>query len=195
MSAIRLRTDNETTFGIVEWQLWGRDVPPMPHDLEIKEPEEFQAEEHWVCVNQVAYNLGQPKGFTVPTAKSNLPFTIREKSSGEVVYKGHLQDGKGDFTDFNPNSPEEEYIIHLEGEGLPAGASFPFRIGKHAIQEMAYRPSVEFFNDARSMVGSHPSAYGGTAWRDGCYYTYEVPSMVLLYLSNPTLHLIRCRLH
>ncbi len=50
---------------------------------------------------------------------------------------------------------------------------------------MAYQPAVDFFNVVRSMVGSHPSAYRGTAWRDGTCYTYEVPSLVLLYLSDP----------
>jgi hypothetical protein len=134
----------------------------------------------------VAYNVHAPKGFTVPTAKTDLPFIVKEKDSGKVVYKGKLQNGKGDFTEFNPvDSQGKEYIIHVEGDGLKPRDSFPFEIGDHAIQQKAYQPAVEFFNDARSLVGSHPSAYGGTAWRDGTYYTFEVPSMVMLYLSDP----------
>ncbi|SHE51905.1 hypothetical protein SAMN05444274_101578 [Mariniphaga anaerophila] len=182
---VRLVATNITTFGILEIQLWGRDVPSLPHAVEFEEPKPFETDKHWVCVNQVAYNLGAPKGFTVPTAKTDLPFVIQESARGDVVYKGKLKDGNGDFTDLNPKDSKSEYNIIVEGDDLKKGVSYPFTIGLHAIQEIAYQPSVWFFNDARSIMGSHPSAYGGTAWRDGTYYTYELPSMVLVYLSNP----------
>ena len=39
--------------------------------------------------------------------------------------------------------------------------------------------------DSRSVVGTHPSAYGGCAWRDGTYYDFVVPSLVLMYLADP----------
>jgi hypothetical protein len=34
-------------------------------------------------------------------------------------------------------------------------------------------------------VGTHPSAYGGCPWRDGTYYSFEVPSLVCLFLNEP----------
>ena len=186
MSAIRMVTSSESTFGLTEWQVWGKDVPEMPYQVKDKKPEPFIAKEHWICVNQVGYNLDAPKGFTVPTAKTDLAFSIVEKPSGKVVYTGKLNKGKGDFSDFNPaDSKAKEYTIQVEGDGFGKAESYPFAIGKHILQEMAYQPTVDFFNDSRSIMGSHPSAYGGTAWRDGTYYTHEVPSMVILYLSNP----------
>ncbi|WP_298239002.1 cellulase N-terminal Ig-like domain-containing protein [uncultured Algibacter sp.] len=186
MSAIRIVTSNPVTFGLVEWQVWGENVPAIPYQVEEKVPEPFVAKKHWICVNQVGYNLGASKGFTVPTAKTDLPFSIIEKSSEKEVYKGKLKDRKGYFSDFNPkDSKGKEYVIQLEGDGLGKATSYPFEIGEHLLQKMAYQPSVDFFNDARSIMGTHPSAYGGTAWRDGTYYTHEVPSMVMLYLSNP----------
>jgi len=184
-SAVRMIATNITTFGILEIQLWGKEVPTLPYGVEFEEPKPFETDRHWVCVNQVAYNLDAPKGFTVPTAISDLPFVIQDTGDGKIVYSGKLKDRKGNFTKFNPENSDMEYRIVVEGDGLKKGVSFPFTISKHAIQEMAYKPAVEFFNDARSIMGSHPSAYGGSAWRDGTYYTYEVPSMVLLYLSNP----------
>jgi hypothetical protein len=183
---IRMLVSSVTTFGILEIQVWGKDVPAQPFGLQLTTEVPFQTDKHWVCVNQVAYNLNAPKGFTVPTAKTNLPFLIKEKDSERVVYQGKLHNGKGDFTGFNPvGLMGKEYFIVVEGDGLRSGDSFPFVIGEHAIQQMAYQPAVDFFNDARSLVGSHASAYGGTAWRDGTYYTYEVPSLVLVYLSDP----------
>jgi hypothetical protein len=185
-SAIRILTRDVMTFGILEWQVWGEDVPTIPFQVEIKETEPFIAVKHWVCVNQAAYNIDAPKGFTVPTAKTDVPFSILEEKSRKVVYSGTLKNGKGDFTDFNPvNSKDKEYVIQVQGGNIEAGESFPFRIGKHTLQKMAYQSAVDFFNDARSIMGSHPSSYGGTAWRDGTYYTFEVPSMVMLYLSDP----------
>ena len=185
-SEIRMIATSESTFGILEIQVWGKDVPTPPYGLQLKKEDPFQTDTHWVCANQVAYNTHAPKGFTVPTAKSNLPFVVKEKESEKVVFEGILQNRKGDFTNFRPKwSKNKEYFIHIEGDSLKSGDSYPFIVGEHAIQKMAYKPAVKFFVDARSLVGSHPSAYGGTAWRDGAYYTYEVPSMVLLYLSNP----------
>lgn len=186
MSAIRIVTSNESTFGLLEWQVWGTDVPKMPYQIKKEIPKPFLASKHWICVNQMGYNLGAPKRFTVPTAKTNLLFSIYETKSGKLVYQGIVNNKTGDFSDFNPKeSTKKEYYIELEGDGLGKAKSFAFAIGRHLLQNMSYQPAVDFFNDSRSIMGSHPSAYGGTAWRDGTYYTDEVPSMILMYLSNP----------
>jgi hypothetical protein len=186
MSSIRMVSENQTTFGLLEWQVWGEHVPEIPYEIKEELPEVYIAEKHWICVNQVAYNLGESKGFTVPTANTDLPFLIIEKHSEKIVFKSKLNDKKGDFSSFNPKAFKgKEYIVKVEGDGLGEATSYPFAIGKHALQNMAYQSAVNFFNDSRSIMGSHPSAYGGTAWRDGTYYTHEVPSMVILYLSNP----------
>ena len=184
-AVIRMIARAESTFGLEEIQVWGREVPQNITDLTLKEEKPFVADKHWICVNQVAYNSQAYKAFTVPTAKSNLPFTVHEKQTRNVVYRGNLINQKGVFSNFKPKENNQEYYIRIEGDGFVAEESYPFMIGNQAIQEMAYKPAVDFLNDARSMVGSHPSAYGGTAWRDGTYYTYEVPAMVIFYLSNP----------
>lgn len=184
-SKVRFLTRNETPFGIAEIQLWGPDVPEMPWGVSLHAEEPFRPERHWVCVNQVAYNTGAPKRFTVPTATSDLRFEVVERTSGRVVWRGRLKDGAGDFTAFDPDGPDgKEYCIRVRGGGLAEGCSYPFEIGRHAIQRMSCHPAVWFMNDCRSVVGTHPSGYGGRAWRDGAYYTYEVPGMVMLYLSD-----------
>jgi len=101
-SAIRMMVTCEAIFGILEIQVWGKDVPAQPHALQMKTETPFQTDKHWVCVNQVAYNQNASKGFTVPTANTNLPFVIKEKDTEKVVYQGKLQNGKGNFTAFNP---------------------------------------------------------------------------------------------
>ena len=173
------------TFGLTEWTIWGADVPKIGYGVNQKKLQKFVAREHWICVNQVGYNLEQPKTFTVPTAITDLPFHIVEVGSGKTVYKGHLKNKKGDFSDFNPAQPEgKAYSIQLEGDGLTFASSFPFWIGRNLIQENSYRFNSDFFIDVRSMIGTHASAYGGSAWRDGTYYTFETPALILWYLSN-----------
>lgn len=185
-SAVRLVTTNRDPFGIAEIQLWGRDIPPIPYGVALTKEPPFSTDTHWVCVNQIAYNSGAPKRFTVPTAVGNLPFEVVDKASGKTLFRGRLHDGTGDFTAFEPQDvPGREYFIRVKGGGLKVGVSHPFEIGRHAIQRMSYEPAVWFMNDCRSVVGSHNSGYGGCAWRDGAYYTYEVPSMVMMYLSDP----------
>ncbi len=183
---VRLLCKNREAFGIDEIQIWGSEIPSIPYGVEMTLPKPYVADRHWVCANQIAYNIGAPKGFTVPTAKSNLEFTIVEKGGNKVLYRGKLEGCKGNFTQFNPKKRGVEYVIKVEGDGLPAGESYPFEIGKGAIQRMSYSPAVDFMSDVRSIVGTHNSAFGGTPWRDGTYYTYELPSMVMLYLSNPS---------
>ena len=186
-SSVRLKTVNKESFGIVEIQLWGEDVPSTPLGVQQKKVEPFVTDTHWVCVNQVAYNSDAPKRFTVPTeGGAKLKFELIESLTNKVVFKGTVNKGIGDFTAYHPkNTLEKEFYIKVKGGKLKDGTSFPFSIGRQAIQEMSYRPAVYFMNDARSVIGTHNSAYGGCPWRDGTYYTYEVPSMVLLYLSNP----------
>lgn len=181
---IRLITKNKELFGIDEIQLWGNDIPEIPYGIKMEEDVPFIADKHWICVNQVAYNRDAPKRFTVPTADRNLRFYVVEKETGKKCFIGKLNNCSGDFSDFKPEQNGKEYYIKVKDGVLGECCSYPFTVGEKAIQQMSYKPAVDFMNDARSLVGSHPSCYGGTPWRDGAYYTYELPSMVLLYLSD-----------
>lgn len=184
-SAIRIRGKAKSAYGIAEVAIWGEQIPPLKYGLAFTPPVAFMPKEHWICANQVTYNLNQPKAFTVPTAKTDLHYTIVEAGTGLQVYEAFLKNKKGVFSDFNPDDAEgKSYIIQIEGDGFPMASSYPFWIGEHKVQENAYQITTDFFTDVRSMVGTHRSAYGGSAWRDGAYYTYEVPSMVMMYLSN-----------
>ena len=181
---VRLLTTNTEEFGIREIQLWGKDIPDLPYGVEVEEEKPFVSDSHWVCVNQVAYNTDAPKGFTVPTAKNDLTFYVVDKETGKKCFKGKLKDGKGDFSKFKPQTDGKEYFIEVRDSRKGNAVSYPFVIGNRAIQGMSYKPALVFMNDVRSLVGTHPSCWGGTPFRDGTYYSYEMPSMVLMYLSD-----------
>ncbi|TWI82029.1 hypothetical protein LX66_5346 [Chitinophaga japonensis] len=146
---------------------------------------QYVAVKHWVCVNQWGYNSNAPKRFTVPTAaQENLHFRITRQNGTEKLFEGMVQNGIGDFTEFRPADPGP-YTVQVESSRLPGAASYPFEIGPFVLERMAAQPSIDFMNDCRSITGTHPSAYGGCPWRDGTFYSYEIPSLVLMYLSNP----------
>lgn len=146
----------------------------------------FHPATHWVCVNQTGYNTGAPKRFTVPTAQEgSIDFYITKTGDHKPLYKGKTYRGIGDFTAFKPAEAQLSYVVHVKGGRLPEGTSYPFRIAPFLIEKDGLAPSVWFMNDCRSVTGVHHSAYGGCPWRDGTYYSYEVPSLVWMYLSNP----------
>lgn len=139
---------------------------------------------HHVLVNQVGYNTEWPKRFTAPLLDNSL-FEVIEVGSNKVVFEGKVTKQVGDFTDLRPDSTTGEYVIRVSGGKLETGTSFPFRIAPMLIQQASLGPALRFMIDSRSVVGTHPSAYGGTPWRDGTYYTFELPSIVMMYLANP----------
>jgi len=141
--------------------------------------------QHHVFVNQSGYNLNKPKRFTSPCVNTQADYTISRTGSDEIVYRGKIVNSIGDFTDFRPAKRGIEYTIKVSGGNLKFGKSDPFRIEPFWMERVCLGPALQFMIDCRSVTGTHPSAYGGCPWRDGTYYTYEVPSLVLMYLSNP----------
>lgn len=146
----------------------------------------FHPDKHWVCVSQTGYNSNAPKRFTVPTAmEGKVDFYITVAGNKAPVYKGTAVNGVGDFTSFKPADGNQQYVVHVTGGKLPEGVSYPFRVAPFLIETAGLEPSVWFMNDSRSATGTHHSAYGGCPWRDGTYYSYEIPSLIWMYLSNP----------
>lgn len=127
-------------------------------------------------VNQTGYDPEAPKRFTAPALPDGTPFTV--KQGERVLFKGEIRRGIGDFTALKVGKG-----LVVEAAGL---ISDPFEISPLVTLRASLDPALRFFVDNRSLIGTHPSAYGGSAWRDGTYYSYEVPSLVMLYLANPS---------
>lgn len=144
-----------------------------------------QQGQHLVSVNQLGYNTTWPKRFTAPLSPDGSVFSISKKDSKTVLFKGIVNNNIGDFSTFKPLNEKDEYVVNVTGSGLTAGKSYPFSIDQFWLQQQLLKPALDFMIDARSVIGNHPSAYGGTPWRDGTFYSFEVPSLVLQYLSNP----------
>jgi hypothetical protein len=140
---------------------------------------------HLIALNQVGYDTAAPKRFTAPLSADGSKFEVRKVGGRAALFSGAIQGHIGDFTAFQPKARAQEYVIAVSGSGLVTGHSDPFSIAPHLWQDQFWQTAVDFMIDCRSVVGTHPSAYGGSAWRDGTYYAFEVPSLILLYLADP----------
>ena len=140
---------------------------------------------HQIAVNQVGYDPRYAMRFTAPLSKDGAQFAIRKKSDGEIVYRGKIARGIGDFSALKEASGSEHYQVDVRGGDLKDGTSDPFLIQEGLYHQHFWQGAVDFLIDSRSVVGTHPSAYGGCPWRDGTYYDNMVPSLVLFYLANP----------
>jgi hypothetical protein len=139
---------------------------------------------HQIAVNQVGYETGKPKRFSAPLSPDGTAFAVHAGGGSEVLHQGEIQSGVGDFSAFRPDDSTTRYVIKVTGGVLKENQSDPFLIRGNLYQEQFWQPAVDFLIDSRSVVATHPSAFGGCPWRDGTYYDAIIPSLVLFYLAD-----------
>lgn len=135
-----------------------------------------------VMVNQSGYNLEGPKRFTAPVCAAGTRFIITTEGGSAPLFSGQVREGVGDFSAFRPRNNAGPYVVRLPRSG---DSSYPFAVAPGWLERAFSTPALDYMIDARSVVGTHPSAYGGCPWRDATYYSFEVPSLVMLYMANP----------
>lgn len=140
---------------------------------------------HHALVNQIGYNADWPKRFTAPISPDGADFQVIDVATGRAAFEGKVTGGVGDFSALRTADADHEYRIHVTSGDLKPGESFPFHIAPMLLERSTLEQALHFMVDSRSLVATHPSAYGGCPWRDGAYYTFEVPSLVMLYLADP----------
>ncbi|MFM7181225.1 MAG: hypothetical protein ACKO2G_07155 [Verrucomicrobiales bacterium] len=140
---------------------------------------------HQIAVNQVGNETAGSKRFTAPLSPDGTAFIVRADANSEALHQGTLSGGVGDFSGFRPADSERRYVVELRGGSLKDAKSDPFLTWQNLYQEQFWQSAVDFLIDTRSVVGTHPSAFGGCPWRDGTYYDAILPSLVLFYLADP----------
>lgn len=185
-SRIRYVADGLSANGysrLQEITLWGQSNVPLNYGLFVGSPAIIVPETP-VALNQIGFQKGAPKRFTAITCADGTPFEIASVSDLTTpLHTGTITGGLGDFSAFNPAS-SGPYLVRVAPATGSAGLSDPFLILDDLIGEKYLAPAVQFMNDARSAVGTHPSAFGGAPWRDGTYYSFEIPSLVHLLLTR-----------
>lgn len=143
---------------------------------------------HVIALNQVGFETRSPKRFTAPLSPDGSRFVVQRVGSDLALFEGEVRGGVGDFSAFRPDDAAHEYVVVVTRGGLTPSTSDPFAIRRNLWQEQYWKAAVDFMIDCRSVLGTHPSAFGGCPWRDGTYYDFAVPSLVQLYLADPAFH-------
>ena len=141
--------------------------------------------QHLAVVNQVGYQTAWPKRFTAPLSADGAAFIVRRTDDPKALFTGKITAHVGDFSAFKPTDETKEYVIEVTGGTLGGSTSDPFSIRADLWREQFWPAAIDFMIDSRSVTGTHPSAYGGTPWRDGTYYDFAIPSLILLHLADP----------
>ncbi|WP_433441627.1 S-layer homology domain-containing protein [Pseudoflavonifractor sp.] len=154
-----------------------------------------------ILVNQTGFDYGKPKRATVVNVPEGSAFYLKDSTTKEVLYQGTVEympwsgtlydntSSKGevrsveggiiDFSEFNPDIPTECYLE------CGTAVSFPFMIAKNWMQRVSLPSATDFMEQTRSDYGTDPG-WLQIGWRDSHQFSYELPSLVLQYMSNPS---------
>jgi hypothetical protein len=139
-------------------------------------------------VNQAGYNLGESKRFVCYGAPDKTPFKIVNTATNQTVFEGFMLNNEGWFSEFNPVTAGDEYVVEVEGRGK----SVPFWIADHLIEKVSSKLAYDFFADVRGFEDldeyDMSKIYGGGPSRDAGSYGLEAVFEVLQYASNPALY-------
>lgn len=138
---------------------------------------------HLIAINQVGFEMGRAMRFTAPVSADGSEFIVRAAKGGATLFRSVIVGNIGDFSALE--APTGEYVIEVRGGTLKTGTSDPFLIQANLWKDLFWQPAVDFLIDSRSVVGTHPSAFGGCPWRDGTYYDAVIPSLVLFQRADP----------
>ncbi len=169
---------------VAEIEFWDRAPEPLPFSP-------FRAEpgRHIAAVNLSGYDSLWPMRFTAPQSPDGSVFEVVDPKTNKVYFAGKVRGGVGDFSalaeKLTPADREVDLVVRLRGGGLAEGVSDAFRVAPNWLLDVNLELALQGMVDFRSIVGSHPSGFNGSAWRDGAFYTYEVPSLVMMYLAHP----------
>lgn len=129
-----------------------------------------------IFINQSGYDIGRSKRATVTNAKNGTTFYIKN-TSDEIVYTGIIEFQIADFTEFNVIG---EYYLNVGSIN-----SYNFKIDNNYIATISQRPALDFMCQSRQdtfKVGANT----GYAWRDSHQFSFELHSLCMQYLSNPS---------
>lgn len=133
-----------------------------------------------VLVNQSGYDVGKAKRATVVNTPDETPFFIKNAQTHETVFEGRIVGCIADFSKLNPDKKTEYY---LEVNGV---LSYTFTVGNSWMQRVSVPPALAFMNHARN--DAWLPGLTSMAWRDSHQFSFELGSMAMLYMSNPSLH-------
>ena len=143
--------------------------------------------ENLIFLNQSGFNTGWSKRFTAPLSPDDTPYFITSQNDKQELFSGTIQNHIGDFSSFSPADPDMQYVVRMDaGNSLKEFVSDPFFVAPYLMERVTLEPMLRFFVDDRSVTGSWFGGLCAAPWRDSPFYAYSTPSLIHLYLSNPS---------
>lgn len=128
-------------------------------------------------ISQIGYDTDKPKVATLVNATDGTSFSVISATSGETVYQGTISNNKADFSSV---TTQGDYYLSSENR-----YSYVFTVGNNRIWQVTALPSLKFMEMSRQDawdVGGNT----GYAWRDSHQFSFELNSLVMQYMSNPS---------
>lgn len=133
-----------------------------------------------IYINQTGYDIDKSKRATITNIIENTPFYVKD-SNNKTVFVGVLQNQIADFSKF-----KKEGTYHIECAGI---TSYDFKIAKDRLLSVGLKPALLFMEQSRQekfCTGGDGKEGTGYAWRDSHQFSFELNSLVMQYMSNPS---------
>ena len=158
------------------YDAYGNAIFLTNQEIEEELPNENQSTNVAWYINQIGYDVEKSKRATLTNGVRDTEFTLRRFSDDSVVYSGIIKNQIADFTEFNNAG---EYYLQCGDV-----KSYDFKISVNRLWNVCALPSLNFMEQSRSdawCVGNN-----GIGWRDSHQFSFELNTLVMLYMSNPT---------
>lgn len=132
-----------------------------------------------IYTNQVGYDTDKPKRFTAPNISDGTSFTINSSIDDTIIYEGIINNNIGDFSDLI--SPINANLL-IKCDGL---TSYEFKINNNLMQDTQLPLALKFMEMSRGDAFDEHNTTG-YAWRDSHQFSFELNSLVMMYMSNPS---------
>ena len=133
-----------------------------------------------IFVNQIGYDSDKPKFATATNFKTGSIFYLKKASDNSIVYSGTVNKQKINFTNFTNNTDDEFYLQ------VDKKVSYAFKVKENLIFETSIPVAMLFMEMSRTDPVLSSATSTGIAWRDSHQFSFEVNSLVMLYMSNPS---------
>lgn len=135
------------------------------------------SEKKWY-INQCGYDTDKSKRATFTNGVRGSKFYIKDVTTNKIVFTGTIYNQIADFTKFTTIG---EY--YLECMGIK---SYNFKIAKNRIFNISISPAMKFMEQSRGDSGIDTHNSTGIGWRDSHQFSFELNSLVMMYMANPS---------
>lgn len=136
-----------------------------------------QATDRKWYINQCGYDTDKSKRATFTNGVRGSKFYIKDATTNEVVFTGIIYNQIADFTKFTVAG--EYYLDCMDIK------SYTFKIADNRILDVSLPNALKFMEMSRQDafdIGGN----SGYAWRDSHQFSFELNSLVMMYMANPS---------